>query len=547
MSFFLFKQLDIKISRRNNKIYFPQLKTDVMTPVKMTEVLVCHLSDLYPKMVVINQKIPNFASQSCHILEFHTQLAAKSFHVIYHKLREYIMFRTDSANSSKVVESNIHDLNVTNNLSSRSIDSSCDLKKDYNIDKCSIRSSNKSIRKSCVNDEQNINIIEVKSVNHNNDQHFNLKQHTDYNGITHIEIESNPVTLSNSEPVSSDFSSIISLSTPEPVTPSDETSSYHSFNNSSHASNRCSPRPHIKDFQYPNIDFLEKSIVPIDEPISEGGETFESKLARIRIENKIKVQPENSPLVNKNNRAFRKISPNYPQVRPSDKRLLCERVPLQNSDNKFKHNNNHIINRNNIKNIGPPTPPRRHPHDPSLLLIPTKSGQESKKAFYPKESHIIRGNKTVRVEYPSIPGVWSARENYQNNSRQYMHYSGGGWAHEFHSARAREPILTSELKRRSRSKSPARRQSGNRYLEAVSNFNIAQKLKGISGAMFSSKKSQNNAIVNTLPSVTPHRPFNNFDSHNSLKSVIKKHVDRTSDNDSRRVTFSAYTTVQLLG
>lgn len=212
----------------------------------------------------------------------------------------------------------------------------------------------------------------------------------------------------------------------------------------------------------------------------------------------------------------------------------------------------------------PPPPPRRHPSQPGVLLVPTKSGAESARSFYPKESH-LRGGKVVVG--------WCADPN--NNPRHYTYVGQGGWRgpHEYHALPPRRPI-TPEMRRRSRSKSPARRPAANRYMDAVTTFSISQKLKDFSDAVFTARRNGGGngggvgqgvtmAGLGTVgfsaqgaasevrghqrsPSTASATASDGTPAGGTLRPVIKKGRRGEGSPQPRRVTFSAYATVQVM-
>nr|XP_053640183.1 uncharacterized protein LOC128694211 [Cherax quadricarinatus]XP_053640184.1 uncharacterized protein LOC128694211 [Cherax quadricarinatus]XP_053640185.1 uncharacterized protein LOC128694211 [Cherax quadricarinatus]XP_053640186.1 uncharacterized protein LOC128694211 [Cherax quadricarinatus]XP_053640188.1 uncharacterized protein LOC128694211 [Cherax quadricarinatus]XP_053640189.1 uncharacterized protein LOC128694211 [Cherax quadricarinatus]XP_053640190.1 uncharacterized protein LOC128694211 [ len=197
------------------------------------------------------------------------------------------------------------------------------------------------------------------------------------------------------------------------------------------------------------------------------------------------------------------------------------------------------------KGPAPPVPPpRKHPENPSLLLVPTKSGAEHARAFYPKESHIVRGGAVPQTDIPCHPRSYLTHDT-NTPTHQYPYYGGGGtWvhAHEYHAHRSREPALTPEMRRRSRSKSPARRPMAHRYIDAVS-----QTLRGISDAVFTSRKTTGGSPWS--PEVRGHqrsRSTVSGETDNTLRPVIRKGRRPEPSPQCRRVTFSAYATVQVM-
>lgn len=571
----------------------------------MSDILFCHICGPYPTVVVIVVKVSVPGSLlRAHVLECVTQQTAKTLYSHYYKAsNQYKLNRyrnskrkTEARKDSTFVASIFEDnSDVFNSLRS------CAVRKDSGTSSISenesVRGSIRSIRNNTDSGlDKNINVIEVKSTENNDDSKpYSLVQHTDNDGITHIEIESGPVSLLNGGSVSSDFSSIISLSTPENVNINNSVNSIKHTKNRNYSTKLNSPYSSFTTNDEDNSSALEKEKkFRQRQPamlIRDNGETFDQKLAKKSTEDQHEYRSRKERYVVDHTKSRELGRPPLPvpsspwviSERPSrprdisrsrnqttrdskdrdrrDDRDYREKEFIREKEQRDREQRAKDLSNRNYRNKpsksqGPPLPPpRKHPHDSSLLLVPTKSGHEPKRSYYPKESHIVRGNKVVRVDFPTVP-VWGPRSDSNNNPRQYMHYTGG-WAHEFHAPRIREPIINSEIRRRSRSKSPAKRQITNRYLDAVTTFNISQKLREISDAVFSTKKSHSNNIVNSLPPIASHRS-NRIGSHRTgstgsipgdnepLRSVIKKSKPKPGDSDNRRVTFSAYATVQLL-
>lgn len=562
----------------------------------MSDILFCHICGPRPKVVVVVAKV---AAGPCsqlraHVLECLSQQAAKTLYTHYHQAsnqyklnryrnskrkseakREYgsddYVINNNSSNSSNSLRSNgVGKESVLSNFDSN-IDvfnslRSCAVRKDSGTssisETSSARGSIRSLRpESDLNQDKNINVIEVKALESIDvSQPFSLVQHTDSNGITHIEIESGPVSLLNGGSVSSDFSSIISLSTPETnglvtalggikyTAKAKYSNNGNSCPNSLITSERETITVNEKDKKFRQ---RQPALLIRDEE-----ETFHQKLPRKSTENHRDARSRRERYMGENHNRSRDMGrPPLPPPstwaipeRPSRPRELSRtRDHTRDYNSKNKHN----------KGPAPPPPPRRHPHDSNLLLVPTKSGHEPKRSYYPKESHIVRGNKVVRVDFPTVP-VWGHMAEINNNARQYVHYTGG-WAHEYHAPRIREPSLNSEIRRRSRSKSPARKPLSNRYLDAVTTFNFSQKLKEISEAVFSSKRTPiSNSIVNSLPPISSKNRLNRTGHHRTgsttsspgdsepLRSAIKRGKQKCDQECQRKVTFSAYATVQLM-
>ncbi|XP_064099169.1 serine-rich adhesin for platelets-like [Macrobrachium nipponense] len=486
----------------------------------------------------------------------------------------------------------------------------------------------------------NVNVIEIREAsqldnrnnNNNNNEDpsspWNLVQHTDSNGVTHIEIESGPCSLMSSSSDTSDFNSLASVSSQQqgggqltmnsltallPSHTTATTSNSDVIGSSLQGSSSCPTslistereiliagevekktrqrqppqflREQQRNFGHPdppspwrqedNIwgeETLRRSdnFNKRDEYHRRGDkknrEEREGRSRRgrheveLRSHNTLKdTVPLSMPLG-----SVEGLIPRLPQERPSRAR--------EQSRTRLRHSHN--------KGPAPPPPPRRHPNNPSLLLVPTKSGAENARAFYPKESHIIRGNKVVRVqEYPGYSSTWM-HHDINNNPHHYSYYAHGnawiGAAHEYHAMRPRETTstITNEMRRRSRSKSPARRPMAHRYIDAVSTFNLSQKLKDISEAVFTGKRNGNSIQANANLSAAAAANNSSHSSAHSggaregkghsrsmstvsasaveglgdgtLKSVIKKGRKVEGSPQTRRVTFSAYATVQVM-
>ena len=430
----------------------------------MSDIIFCHICP--PKIVVFVVKVSTgSALLRAHVLECLTQQAANTLYTNYYKAsNQYKLNRYRNSKRRCEFKKQLSCLRLERDVAGILTEQSADKQQQDSVS---------SLR------DNNVNVIEVRSSKDSDDSEaYNLVQHTDSDGITHIEIESGPVSLSP----------FYNITAP----------------------------PHLFGSSCPN------SLITERDSISEREKKQRQREPALLL--------RDQGFNNKHGRASLELA------RSRRERFIVDttqpprgRDPSRPRD-KHKHS----------KGPAPIPPPRRHPNDSSLLLVPTKSGHEPKKSYYPKESHIVRGNKIVRVDFPSVP-IWHADPN--NNARHYLHYTGG-WAHEYHAPRIREPIVRSEVRRRSRSKSPARKPPiANRYLDAVSTFNFSQKLREFSDAVFSSSKRNSNNIVNTLPPASAqNRPAM---SNDSLRSVIRKTATK-NHTDSRRVTFSAYATVQLL-
>ena len=564
----------------------------------MSDILFCHICAPYPKVVVVVVKVSVPGSLlRAHILECVTQLAAKTLYSHYYKAcNNYKLNRYRNSKRKSEIKKDSHSYNdfISSNCEDNSdvFNSlrSCAVRKDSGTSSVSeggsVRGSLRSIRNGFEQVlDKNVNVIEIKS-NENTDesQPFSLVQHIDSEGITHIEIESGPISLINGGSVSSDFSSIISLSTPE-----NNVINSITLNSINSTKKRVSSANHSNTVN--NATKAERESISLNERdkkfrqrqpamiLRDSGESFNQKLGKkSEVEQKEYTSRQERHIPDQSrSRDFTRPPLPPPSSwgvpeRPSRPREISRNRNQNNRDSRdheqrekdfrereFREFKDRELRAREFKELAarnkynkgpaPPPPPRRHPHDSSLLLVPTKSGHEPKRSYYPKESHIVRGNKVVRVDFPTVP-VWGHRSDPNNNARQYMHYTGG-WAHEYHAPRIREPSLNSEIRRRSRSKSPARRQVTNRYIDAVTTFNFSQKLKEISEAVFSTKKAPN-SIVNFLPPIT-NRTLTRSGSNplssgeiEPLKPVIKKLDSKASETDNRRVTFSAYATVQLM-
>ncbi|XP_018012155.1 uncharacterized protein LOC108669355 [Hyalella azteca] len=532
------------------------------TTFMMSDILFCHISSSHPKVVVLVAKA-SFSSplMRAHVLECLSQHAAKTFYLHYYKAKnkhnleryrntkrktdvDQFMLGDDKENVLSNFKTN---LDVFDSLRS------CAVRKDSGTSSTDEASSPRGSVRSYKNENSasdNVNIIEVKSNDSSSSegtQPFSLLQRTDNEGITHIEIESGPASLLNGSSLPPDFSSIISLSTPETNGIVAGFGGVRNYRNMLRTNNNSCPS---------SLLILER------ETISSGTEHDRKFRQRqpallLRAEEDESAQrmmrKVDDDSRSRRDRHFLEVTKHRdigrPPLPPPSSWALPDRPIRHKTVTRVIEYRDPVPTKNKSNMSPAPTPPpRRHPHDSSLLLVPTKSGQESKRSYYPKESHIVRGNKVVRVDFPTVP-VWNHRPDPNNNARQYLHYTGG-WAHEYHSPRMREAVLTSELRRRSRSKSPARKPVTNRYLDVVSTFNISQKLREISEAVFSNKRSQGNSIVDSLPPVRGNRTgvksSTTTGEKESLRPVIKKGNQKQTEGDNRRVTFSAYATVQLM-
>ncbi|XP_066984835.1 serine-rich adhesin for platelets-like [Macrobrachium rosenbergii] len=631
----------------------------------MSDILYCHVAPATPRVVVVVVKDAGSSQVYAHVFQCLTDEAARALYAHYkeasnkYKLNRYrnskrktdpnssefpvsaaTVYKSGSISSHKDAAYGKPPLSGSVYSSSKISGGSLSRLRDgggggggggsSSSGRGSLRSVEARLLKGEKRDSgNNVNVIEIREASQLDNRNttsedpsaWNLVQHTDSNGVTHIEIESGPCSLMSSSSDTSDFNSLASMNsqpggqlTMNSLTalPSHTTSSSDVGANS-HGSNSCptslistereiliagevekktrqrQPPQFLREHNFSHLDQPWRQEDAWGEDTLKRSDNFKrddyrrgdkkshrdenrreeregrSRRGRHEVElrsNNLKDVSLSMPLG-----SVEGLIPRLPQERPSRAR--------EQSRTRLRHSHN--------KGPAPPPPPRRHPNNPSLLLVPTKSGAENARAFYPKESHIIRGNKVVRVEYPGYSSTWM-HHDINNNPHHYNYYAhGNAWigAHEYHAVRPREATtITNEMRRRSRSKSPARRPMAHRYIDAVSTFNLSQKLKDISEAVFAGKRgggAHGNSIQgNANLSAAANNSGSNNSTHSgggggaregkghsrsmstvsasaveglgdgTLKSVIKKGRKVEGSPQTRRVTFSAYATVQVM-
>ncbi|XP_068239760.1 uncharacterized protein [Palaemon carinicauda] len=609
----------------------------------MSDILYCHVAPATPRAVVVVVKDAGSSQVNAHVFQCLTDEAAKALYAHYkeasnkYKLNRYrnskrksdlnssdaptntaTVYKSSSVNGHKEINYGKPPSGSAN--SSSKISGSLGRLRDGGSSSKSGRGSLRSVEARLLKGERNdlannINVIEIREASQQNNRNnniedtrpWNLVQHTDSNGVTHIEIESGPCSLMSSSSDTSDFNSLASINSQQGgqlTMNSLTTLPSHKPDNSDIASNfqvsnscptslitsereiliagevekktrQRQPPQLLKEQKFRNMDQSWKQEINWGEETMKTSDNFmrddyrregkknrdenrEGRSRRGRHEGDLRSNNFKEVSLSMPLGSVEGLIPRLPQERPSRAR--------EQSRTRLRHSHN--------KGPAPPPPPRRHPNNPSLLLVPTKSGAENARAFYPKESHIMRGNKIVRVEYPGYSNTWMHLD-INNNPHHYNYYTHSnawmGGAHEYHTMRPREGTISNEMRRRSRSKSPARRPMAHRYIDAVSTFNLSQKLKDISEAVFTGKRNGangNSIQANGILSGSN----NNNNAHNgaregkghsrsmssvsasavegmgdgTLKSVIKKGRKVEASPQTRRVTFSAYATVQVM-
>ena len=549
----------------------------------MSDILFCHVLSHHPKIVIIVVKSVETSLIAAHFFECLNSEAAKTLYGCYYnasnkyKLERYRMSKRRTGeqpskslqNSPEIEKSQI----VARSRRSERVNGLWQGK--FRTTSNTSNLENRALAK----DRSNINVIEITGSDC--DQMNSMLKRVDENGVTHIEIDSAPCSLSVTQPKypSLSLNSFHFLSALEKL-------SMHSMDNpdsylNSVAVTASCPNSLIQTSQE-IIDSNENDRKSRQrEPPKvlkkeQGGEKpivrREARRPRSRSEETRKGRESNAST---NEKTIHESFNIKKQLKPpsNDKKTSSpnpketdtksqERQSRSRSPSRHKEFRSRPRSTHNKRPAPPPPPPRRHPSNPSLMLVPTKSGQEHSKAHYPKESH-MRGNKVVRVDYTLYP-PWNMNADV-NNNKKVLFYSNRGWygSHEFHSSRRNESNSI-DIRKRSRSKSPARRPMAHRYMDAVStvsNFNITQKIKDLSDSVKQTWKTNNTNSINhdhftrlknrkekkmNPPLTAAHFVTNkkpNF-ADEEIRPVIKK--GRKIDSDDRRVTFSAYATVQLM-
>ncbi|KAG7160001.1 hypothetical protein Hamer_G017449, partial [Homarus americanus] len=616
----------------------------------MSDILYCHVAAATPRVVVVVVKDAGASQVHAHVFQCPNDDIARTLYAHYkeasnkYKLNRYrnSKRKTDTTQTEAASSSGANKVVTSSNKppsgSSRVYSSSSLSRMSEGGARGSARSLNARARaaeyKQGGGDGCNVNVIQIREPGQQEGEAqrpWGLVQHTDANGVTHIEIDSGPCSLVSSSSDTSEFSSIISLgqTSPSQVPP---------------PMDPLSPRPHSSSDNVGGILYGNSlggggggggsggggggggggGSLRGNSNDSVGGIMYGNSLGGGSLRGNSNcpnsfINPEREVLVaGEVDKKFRQRQPALllrreeltrqeashkaeerrceDTLRRSDtkredhrrdkkKREDCRRDdgggrsrrdwhegerggvqelsrppmeamiprlpperqarPRDQSRGRLRHAHN--------KGPAPPPPPRRHPENPALLLVPTKNGAENARAFYPKESHIVRGNKIVRVDLPGYRGGWVAHD-VNNNPPQYAYYgAAGAWvgAHEYHAVRSRETsTITPEMRRRSRSKSPARRPMAHRYIDAVSTFSLSQKLRDFSDAVFTTKRNtaggQPGVSGSAGGEVRGHqRSLSSVsapggDNEGTLRPVIKKgRRPPEGSPPSRRVTFSA--------
>ncbi|XP_076053094.1 uncharacterized protein LOC143032360 [Oratosquilla oratoria] len=613
----------------------------------MSDILFCHVSPSLPRVVVAVVKNAETGRAAAHVFECGSEEAARTLYLRYHE------------------SSSRYKLNRYRNSWRRSGGAKLEVKGETTVDGDLARSSLRSVGgnsaplldtatpfphnlpKISSKNAKNVNVIEIRETK-SKERPWHLHQHTDENGVTHIEIESGPRGSSNSKPITQarDFGNILSFSN-DPVTMMPrvsssslsrslgQTSAPSSMTNapSSLPATIISSGAPITSSAPSSLTGSNGGSAPSSLVSSEDGSSLSGSVRGREVlvagEKDKKSRQRQPPLLleesrrnekEEEKRDWRREEVNWwgEEERERETRSRRDRhegirdssrsgweavfqypQERRGRDPSSKGGDRNRARYLHNKGPAPLPPPRRHPNNPSLLLIPTKSGAEPSRAFYPKETHIMRGGKLLRVDYPGYPG-WGVphqqhhhshihhhnlqqhhHHDVNNNPNRYSTYypglSSSMWAgpHEYHAPRVRESSsVSADVRRRSRSKSPARRPMAHRYIDAVAALNISQRLKDFSEAVFTSRKNQNDSLKSLIigmgnsnlgggtnghsESKGHHRssstvsapPMEGDGGTVGLKPVIKKGLGgRRLDGESpeaRRVTFSAYATVQLM-
>ncbi|XP_047469124.1 uncharacterized protein LOC125025189 [Penaeus chinensis] len=577
----------------------------------MSDILYCHVAAATPRVVVVVVKDAGSSQVFAHVFQCLTEDAARSLYAHYkeasnkYKLNRYrnskrkteLLKGETVGQGGKVVSAS----GGGTKKGAKSLS--------HALDGGGGRGSVRSVEARVLTGEKrgdtgtNVNVIEIRETQEDGEKSrpWNLVQHTDANGVTHIEIESGPCSLVSSSSEVSDFSSMVSLAAAR-------------SGQSAQPASLLAPRPSSRAEAFSSssggdggsvrgTSSCPSSLVSNGREVLVAGETdkkfrqrqpallLREDLARqawraderrgddsLRRSEKKRDDPGREDKKRESRRddhdgrsRRERYEGDRMLVREVTRATMEAMIPRITTDRQGRprdHSRGRLRHSHN-KGPAPPPPPRRHPNNPSLMLVPTKSGTENARAFYPKESHIVRGNKLVRVDYPAYPGGWM-HQDVNNNPHHYNYYAGAAWLgpHEYHALRHRDPPITPEMRRRSRSKSPARRPMAHRYIDAVSTFSISQKLKDFSDAVFTSKKNNNNVASNAMGNSLGANcgQFNSSsdtevkghqrslstasapagDGDGTLRPVIKKGRRPENSPQTRRVTFSAYATVQVM-
>ncbi|KAB7506421.1 hypothetical protein Anas_04268 [Armadillidium nasatum] len=563
----------------------------------LSDILFCHVMTHRPKIVTIVVKSIDSHLVTAHLFECLSQEAARTLYNCYYtasnkyKLNRYRkskrrieLFDTEQKALLDRIHVSIRNVNKKKYTGEepyfRESQSKSKLNGRLDENEINIR---KTFKNEFNGDTTNINIIEIK------DSHLPVRipngmlQKTDENGVTHIEIESAPCSMIDSvQELRTTFDS------QEVLSALDRLSLHSVFNpesylNSIGVTGSCpnsiteasreiyatgdkerekklrqrQPPLLLKKDNYRRMDNLpRKEIRKAERKSRIGGEEQIQEKTQCLSEQYFSNINSNPNKEIQRNKELENISEtvdsteSYPTNSERQSRLR------NTSKDKGKFRSNH--------NKGPaPPPPKTHTNNPSLILVPTKSGQEKTKSYYPKESHIVRGSKLIRIDYPLYP-PWNMNSDINNNPKR-LYYAHRNWvsSNEYHSNRYKDnSSFSSEIRKRSRSKSPARRPMSHRYIDVVSTFNLSQKIKEFSDNVIQSLKNNAQSSQTTSPFITSRdtqerttfkrekkvsSDSQSSNNSNALRPVIKRGKKTDCNNqDSKRVTFSAYATVQLM-
>lgn len=408
---------------------------------------------------------------------------------------------------------------------------------------------------------------------------WNLIQHTDRNGVTHIEVESSCATplVSQSEFQSeSQPKTLIQLKTPNEKTDNTKIQSSKGLDKSKFAlelENILSSE--IKKRDEKPIENDRKSypkLRPAGESLSlrqrapaillRKLDEFEEKAHRIWA--KAEADEENKKIWSKTSNSVIGIStpPKGPLLESVSDSCLLDKLRLKTSHTKETRESKQK-----------PQDKQKRKEEMNQILIPTKTGREPPKKFYPKESPMIFDGRllplgvTGQMQPSSLPvypmqaipwnryshqlelpqGVWRQKPP---NSQQQMEQRRNG------RSRSRDPgRLSLEQRRRAQSKSPARRpaQLARHQDHQPEVSSISRIFKEFSDALMSKMAKKNESKpVNT--------PGKMAKDSAQLKSNLKKDRMKIAElsenalptdkcingNDNKKVHFNKFATVQMM-
>ncbi|XP_071514158.1 uncharacterized protein [Panulirus ornatus] len=541
----------------------------------MSDILYCHVSPATPRVLVVVVKDPGTSQVLAHVFQCPNEDTARNLYAHYkeasnkYKLNRYRNSKR-KPDVTQIGALRTHKTSIQKAISNAAakLQSGSSLNRLEGGFRGSLRAWEAQVYvpdKQGHNDK-NVNVIQIRDNESGSEepQSWNPAQHTDVNGVTHIEVDSGPYSLinccstsevntlvglnvTNSSPFSSSLNSVATRShhrndslSLKSITGSDGVRGASSgglvAGDLDRRSRQRQPPLLLRRDEFPHQDQCFKS----DERRNEDNlGRNESKKEDVRREKKTRNECFQTGSSGRSRRDWHEGERGglYEVSRPTVEAM----IPRLTQPRPRDHSRARIRNSHNKGPAPPPPPPRRHPDNPALLLVPTKSGAETARAFYPKESHIVRGNKIVRVDAAaSYRAGWLCHDD---NRHQYYEY------HATTLTPPTESIVTPEMRRRSRSKSPARRPMAHRYIDAVSTFSLSQKLKDISDAVFTGRRSSTLYDSQVVGDVRGHQGLGVgvvVDGEATLRPVIKKGGRHEGSPQVRRVTFSAYATVQVM-